>query len=508
MKKILSVIILVTTLTATTSFAENYIRNSAVFGNNNYRLFDVTLISWEQAKIASERLGGHLVTIESASEQKFIENLLSGGSRNSYWIGGYKTSNGRWMWVTNRALSYTNWANGQPDNWTGREDKLMIYRNSNPMNPSPRGKWNDIQADADCNGESFFGYENFGYICEWEGTANQKTDNTKQRYLQKYQIAKRYIAQVQNSYMQAMQSKIKTSQKVNPEDSGALERLTQEIWKVNPRVDEEYCKAFALAILEDVESFNKNHNSQKTYNIFTQRGLNDFFNDFIQTINKNVSVNGRKFYCRGTSYYGMYSNITIRKQNTGKAVTLSWVKNDNEVKKICADYFERLKAINSDAWENFRKALRDDLRELLGKGSLLNESVIRALCDSEVSQAAMKDVLATFKNFTEIELGNESFRDYMNDGYKITQIWNTFKKDFRSTVENGVNDGSDFIKSAEKIKIAQEKLQAFKDVLDRNSSGSGIEKAWEDFKSAYEVVGGSGIFGNKNDLIPIPQLED
>ncbi|MBR0168143.1 MAG: RICIN domain-containing protein [Synergistaceae bacterium] len=346
------------------------------------------------------------------------------------------------------------------------------------------------------------------------GTSETQTNgNTKQQYLQKYQTAKSNMAQVQNRYMQAMQSRIKTTQTVNPDDSEALERLTQEIRKVNSGVGEEYCKAFALAILEEVEEFKKN-NSPKTYDIFNQRGLNEFFSDFIKPINKDVSVDGKKFYCKGKIYFGAYSDITVRKQNTGKTITLSWVKKDNEVKKICADYFERLKAINNDAWGNFRNALRDDLRDLLGKGSLLNEAVILALCNSEVSQTAMKDILATFKKFTKIELGNESFRDYMNNGYKITQLWNTFKRDLKSTVENGVNDGNDFIESAEKIKIAQEKLQAFKEALDRNYSSSSIEKAWGDFKSAYEVVGGSGIFGNwwlgvyKNDLIPIPRLED
>lgn len=341
------------------------------------------------------------------------------------------------------------------------------------------------------------------------------TNNTKQQYLQKYQTAKSYMEQVQNSYMRAMQSRIKTTQTVNPENSGALERLTQEIRKVNPRVTEEYCKAFALAILEEVEKFNKNNSSDtKKVDIFSQRGLNEFFGDIMTPISKNVSVDGEKFYCKGTVYYGAYGNITVRKQATGKTVTLSWVKKDDEVKKICADYFECLKAINNDAWGNFKDALRDDLGSLIGKGSLLNEAVIRALCNSEVSQTAVRDILTTFKKFTEVELGNKNFKDYMRNNYNVTQLWNKFKGDFISTVKNGVSDGNDFIESAEKITIAQGKLQAFKDELDKNFSDSYIEKAWRDFKSAYEVVGGSGIFGNwwlgsyKNDLIHIPRLED
>lgn len=361
-------------------------------------------------------------------------------------------------------------------------------------------------------------------------STKQTVNNTKQQYRRKYSTATSCMAQVQRSYMQAMQSKIKTTQTVNPavnpENSGVLERLTQEIQeiqKVNSGVEKEYCKAFALAILEDLEKFSEN-NSQKTYNnnIYTQKGLNEFFSTYIQSIRKNVYVDGEKFYCEGAVYFGANSRVTVRKQATGETVTLSWVKT-YEVEKICDDYLEHLKAINDEAWGNFNDALRDDLGSLIAmSSSALNETVIRALCRSEVnkvSQKAMRDVLNTFKKFTKVELGNESFNKSFKN-YMVTNLWNTFKGDLKSTVENGVDGGSDFIESAEKITIAQEKLQAFKSVLDKNSSDSNIKKAWEDFKYAYEVMAGSGVFGNywwlgnkyvnepKKNQIYIPSLDD
>lgn len=377
--------------------------------------------------------------------------------------------------------------------------------------------WGECRDEANIQTCRKNGGNNQKWLLTSIGSSTKQTvNNTKQQYLRKYNTAMSCMAQVQRSYMQAMQSKIKTTQTVNPENSGVLERLTQEIRKVNSGVGEEYCKAFALAILEDVEKFSKN-NTQKTYNIYNQRGLNEFFSDIIQSISKNVFVDGKKFYCKGTVYLGAYSNITVRKQSNSKTVNLSWVKTDKEVKKICADYFERLKAINDDAWGKFKDALRDDLGSLIAmSSSVLNETVIRALCKSEVSkvsQKAMRDVLNTFKKFTEVKLGNQSFKDYM-----VTNLWNTFKGDLKSTVENGVDGGSDFIDSAEKIAIAQDKLQVFKDVLDKNSSDSNIKKAWEDFKYAYEVMAGSGVFGNwwfgkyvndpKKNQIYIPSLDD
>ena len=118
----------------------------------------------------------------------------------------------------------------------------------------------------------------------------------------------------------------------------------------------------------------------------------------------------------------------------------------------------------------------------------------------------------------EVELGNNSFKDYMKEEHNIKEIWNIFKKDFISTVKNGVEVGNDFIESAEKIRTAQEKLDAFGEALKKSNNKNvdkNTEKAWKDFKSAYDVMGGSGIFGHwdlfnghVNDRISIPLLDD
>ena len=64
---------------------------------------------------------------------------------------------------------YSNWGGGRADNYLGQEDRLMIYRYGNPKNTTGSfGKWNDINGNGTCNGESFFGTNNFGFICEWD----------------------------------------------------------------------------------------------------------------------------------------------------------------------------------------------------------------------------------------------------------------------------------------------------------------------------------------------------
>ena len=94
---------------------------------------------------------------------------MMNGAKNNYWLGGYKSGNGNWRWITNENFSYTHWTPYQPDNFLGNENTLMMYNGVNPMNPANKiGDWNDVKSDGNCNNEPFFGMNNFGYICEWD----------------------------------------------------------------------------------------------------------------------------------------------------------------------------------------------------------------------------------------------------------------------------------------------------------------------------------------------------
>ena len=144
-----------------------------IFNEHSYQIFDVSM-TWSEAEAYCEDLGGHLVSITTQEEQKAIEELLESGTRNNYWIGAMKDSNNGWNWVTGEDFKYQNWGNNQPDNFHDIENALMIYRNTNPkdIKASKFGAWNDLRDDGTCNGESFFGVENFGFICEWDNTTN------------------------------------------------------------------------------------------------------------------------------------------------------------------------------------------------------------------------------------------------------------------------------------------------------------------------------------------------
>ena len=136
---------------------------------HTYELFDTGAV-WEEAKAYCEKLGGHLMTVTSEAEQKILEELLEQeGGKNSYWLGAYEVSEGVYQWITGESFTYTNWAPNQPDNHHDTESALMAYGVSREIVSANRGDWNDLDRDGTCLQEDFFGLDNFGFICEWDG---------------------------------------------------------------------------------------------------------------------------------------------------------------------------------------------------------------------------------------------------------------------------------------------------------------------------------------------------
>ena len=126
---------------------------SYLFRGNTYMLV-YGQYTWDEAKAKCEEMGGHLVTITSAAEQKFIEEINM--FAQCLWIGGYRDAEHNWYWVTGEEWSYTNWEVGEPNNSSNvipDENRVSIWPD----------KWNDLNQN---NTE-----EQNGYICEIEGGA-------------------------------------------------------------------------------------------------------------------------------------------------------------------------------------------------------------------------------------------------------------------------------------------------------------------------------------------------
>jgi len=111
-------------------------------------------ITWEDARIGAEALGGYLATTTSAAENTFVFETVdspefwfaSGGHNHGPWLGGLQPAGsqepaGGWEWVTGEPWAYTSWHPMQPDN-NGNQDRLIFYSGDGSM----ASTWDDIGA--------------------------------------------------------------------------------------------------------------------------------------------------------------------------------------------------------------------------------------------------------------------------------------------------------------------------------------------------------------------------
>jgi hypothetical protein len=109
---------------------------------------DLSGITWLDAKVAAENLGGHLATITSEAENIFVYNLASSYSDiwwsgvRGPWLGGYQPPDAiepaqGWQWVTGEPFAFTSWAGGEPNQDHGMEEDYLLYDHAPYL-------WNDV----------------------------------------------------------------------------------------------------------------------------------------------------------------------------------------------------------------------------------------------------------------------------------------------------------------------------------------------------------------------------
>ena len=147
------IVLVIILLTAINVFAgeEELTRvNFDVYNSHTYAVY-YTTATWEEAREWCEANGGHLAVITDEREQSFIESLNNNGT--NLWIGAYREFGNDWKWVTGEEWSYTNWAEGEPN------DSNNVVPDENCVTLWP-AEWNDL------NSENV--YEQYGFICEWD----------------------------------------------------------------------------------------------------------------------------------------------------------------------------------------------------------------------------------------------------------------------------------------------------------------------------------------------------
>jgi len=170
MKKILCALLILTIcITCTSSIVASAanpakIPDDAVeFNGHYYKVYDDVAESWKKAQTYCEDLGGHLATITSQEENDFLfAYIIDNGYKNAYFGFSDHETEGTWKWVTGEKVSYTNWAENEPNNQQSSEGYGMFYYQY------PDGKWND----GDFGQETL--NDDLSFICEWDTVSDSE----------------------------------------------------------------------------------------------------------------------------------------------------------------------------------------------------------------------------------------------------------------------------------------------------------------------------------------------
>lgn len=123
------------------------------FNGHTYRLVKESL-TWEQAKVCAEELGGHLVSITSEEENHIVKQLVVNSGLTAVWLGATdKKVEGKWQWVTNEEFEYSYWGKINTDSWEpngGNNCNCLVFYLGNYANGIFR--WDDTYNDNPMSG--------------------------------------------------------------------------------------------------------------------------------------------------------------------------------------------------------------------------------------------------------------------------------------------------------------------------------------------------------------------
>ena len=151
------------------------------FNGNYYKLFDEG-VNWFDAKDACERIGGHLITINSEEENEFITSvLINSATRYCYWTAimyDYELMN--WVHYDGTTVEYQNWADNEPNDWKNKNEAFVhLYgkRFTGGIGIKEIGEWNDASSEGAGYAATIYELDQFGYVCEWEDSTQIELPN-------------------------------------------------------------------------------------------------------------------------------------------------------------------------------------------------------------------------------------------------------------------------------------------------------------------------------------------
>ncbi len=135
---------------------------------NGHTYIKLSPSSWSDAEERSIQLGGHLVTINHATEQDWVTETFSDPSQFGLWTGlNYQNEAGQFVWSSGQRVTYTNWGDEQPDSREDDEDFAVMLQEDG-------GAWHGLVDDAHEQGTS---ERSLHAIMEYEGILNTRSRN-------------------------------------------------------------------------------------------------------------------------------------------------------------------------------------------------------------------------------------------------------------------------------------------------------------------------------------------
>ena len=121
----------------------------------NGHLYDLTSLStWQEAEAEAVAWGGHLVTINDQAEMDWLFATYPHTTYSDVFIGfNDLVFEGTWVWSSGEAVSYTNWAVFEPNDYLDNEDIAIMNWGGAPG--PDYSEWNDIP-DVDAAGNPIY----------------------------------------------------------------------------------------------------------------------------------------------------------------------------------------------------------------------------------------------------------------------------------------------------------------------------------------------------------------
>lgn len=103
------------------------LRGPIVNPANGHTYYLLTQNTWTASEAEAVALGGHLATVNDAAENAWITTTFS-APYYYLWIGLNDAAvDGHFAWSSGEPVTYQNWYSGEPNNYNGGEDYVLIY---------------------------------------------------------------------------------------------------------------------------------------------------------------------------------------------------------------------------------------------------------------------------------------------------------------------------------------------------------------------------------------------